>query len=192
MIEPDYYKSTNKAYEIINKFGYYSIPISVFKLIQLFQNIKLYSYSDAAFKQSITYNDFYEIAPSEFGFSMIDNNTDNCIIFYNDKKMESVIRFTLAHELGHCLLHHLKDGKIESMEANCFARNLLCPIYVVLELGLTDIYEYMELFNVSKSMAEVSIKFKNADYINITEENYYKSAAKTFNLKQHNTHTYYK
>ena len=57
MIEPDYYKSTNKAYEIINKFGYYSIPISVFKLIQLFQNIKLYSYSDAAFKQGITYRE---------------------------------------------------------------------------------------------------------------------------------------
>ena len=65
------------------------------------------------------------------------------IIVYNEMISPSErIRFTLAHELGHIILGHLKELGLEVMqrlwvekslydvmedEANCFARNLLCP-----------------------------------------------------------------
>ena len=61
------------------------------------------------------------------------------LILYNEKQSLALrIRFSVAHELGHILLgHHAETDEekrfdrelyeIQEEEANCFARNLLCP-----------------------------------------------------------------
>lgn len=173
MIEPDYFRATNKAYEVLNEFDDYSIPTTIFLLIRKFKNIKLYSFSEAAKRNGITYEEFCEIASSKFGFSVIDSNTNNCIIFYNNKKSKEVIRFTLAHELGHYILGHLIDGDKENKEANCFARNFLCPIPIIDVLDIYDCEEYSLLFDVSEPMAKVAVKYRYCDLKNISDYNYF-------------------
>ncbi len=66
------------------------------------------------------------------------------IIYYNEQKRKQRTRFTIAHEMGHIFLdhHHVHGESILQREgighqlydclekeANCFARNLLCPAY---------------------------------------------------------------
>lgn len=172
MTEPDYYFATNKAYDLLNKYQDYSYPTPIFSIIRDFDDIKLLSYSEAAKIFNTTFEEFYSIASSQYGFSIKNFSAHQTLILYNDKKDETVIRFTLAHELGHYILFHTKDSENEDKEANCFARNILCPIPVIYELGLTHIHEYVNTFYVSEPMAQVSIDKKLCDYGNITKDNY--------------------
>ena len=172
MTEPNYNYATNQAYRLLNEFSVYSFPTPIFLIIKKFSDIKLLSYTQVAKKQNITYDQFYSLASSEYGFSKKDNITNKTLILYNDKKDETVIRFTLAHELAHYYLHHYEDDYAEDKEANCFARNILCPVPIIQEMGISTIKEYTEAFKVSEPMANVAIQMKYVDSINITKENY--------------------
>ena len=70
-------------------------------------------------------------------------------IVFNNKASESRKRFTISHELGHIMLGHFNElsalsklpaeeldelQHIHELEANCFARNLLCPAASAVEL----------------------------------------------------------
>ncbi len=62
-------------------------------------------------------------------------NGNKIVIAYNKNKPPTRQRFTLAHELGHCLLGHGEQGSTldlsskepEEIEANAFAAELLIP-----------------------------------------------------------------
>ena len=57
--------------------------------------------------------------------------------------------------------------------ADCFARNLLCPIVVIKELGIeNNVSKYMETFYISEPMASTSIHFIDSDLYYITNTNY--------------------
>lgn len=172
MSEPDYSIATNKAYETLINFKEFSFPIGIYSVLQKMKNVRLYTYSQWAQNFRITYDDFLLIAPSYYGFTIIDSKNHNYFVIYNEKKDYTTIRFTLAHELGHIILGHQKDDNNENKEANCFARNFLCPIPAVTELNLNTVSEYMECFYVSEPMAEVAVDLKNCDFINITNSNY--------------------
>lgn len=103
------------------------------------------------------------------------------VIVANLSELAARRRFTIAHELGHYILHKKKDeklyahrdtgesGRIES-EANIFASNILMPEELVrnaLELSenplvasfdLFKIYYIAEQFAVSRSAAQVRLK----------------------------------
>lgn len=67
-----------------------------------------------------------------------------------------------------------------SREANCFARNILCPVQIVKECQLSTPQDYMECFDISEPMAKAAIgNFKsdmyyisNALYNNINDKIY--------------------
>ncbi len=65
------------------------------------------------------------IAASEDGFCGKING--HPVVFYNDSVSEVRTRFTLMHELGHIVLGHCKQGRIEETEANYFASLMLIP-----------------------------------------------------------------
>ncbi len=172
MTEPDYFFATNKAYDLLNEFSDYSFPTPIYYIIRNFDDIKLLSYTEAAKKCGISYDNFYLLVSSEYGFSVKDPNSNKTLILYNDRKDETVIRFTLAHELGHYCLKHYKDSDTQNKEANCFARNLLCPVPVAMGFGLSNAIDYSNLFYVSEPMAQVAVDKRNCDYQNITTDNY--------------------
>lgn len=59
---------------------------------------------------------------------------DIFIVLYNEDVSwlsPERLNWTLAHEIGHIYLGHTKNGKIEEIEANWFAAQLLMPEYVI-------------------------------------------------------------
>ena len=173
MPEPDYKYATNVAYDELSYYNGSFPQINIFELLEESGDIVLKSYSQAARYLNCTHNEFtYTIAQSEYGFTVTDPRTGNHIIFFNNLKDDKTIRFTLAHELGHIRLGHTEDNEVADKEANCFARNLLCPVQIIKELELSTAEEYAECFGISLPMATASIAHFESDYHYITDRNY--------------------
>lgn len=171
--EPDYESATNAAYYELSLYNGNFPKIDICDLISESENIVLKSYTQAAKHFNCSHNHFtYDIAPSEYGFTVSDKKKGKHIIFFNNLKDEKTIRFTLAHELGHIILGHTVDDDISDREANCFARNILCPIQFARDFDLTTAEEYADFFGVSMPMAIVSLAHINSDFYYITSENY--------------------
>lgn len=150
----DYKIARNKAWETLIKCNITSLPINL-AIVARLNNITILKYSDS--KQNLTGD----------GFSLNVNNVN--VIYYNDKKPKARIRFTLAHELGHCLLGHLRFGKtynrnsekdfdgmdIFEMQANVFARDILMPATVLHSLGIKSAEDIARRCNVSMQSAEI-------------------------------------
>ena len=153
----DYEIARNKAWETLIKCNITSLPINLATIARL-NNITILKYSDS--KKNL----------SGDGFSLNVNGVN--VIYYNDKKPKARIRFTLAHELGHCLLGHLRFGKtynrnseidfkgmdVYEMQANVFARDLLMPATVLHSLGIKSAEDIARICNVSMLSAEIRYK----------------------------------
>ena len=174
MIEgPDYNKATNAAYEILQKYdgGFPQIDIS--QLLSSFPNVKVHTYSEIASLIGVSVPVFIEeYAESDMGYTVFDKAKKRALIYYNDIKSETTIRFTIAHELGHIVLGHTEDNSVTDKEANCFARNLICPVPIRDELGLVTLNDYCLAFDISDRMAQVVIDMNSNDAYYISENNY--------------------
>jgi Zn-dependent peptidase ImmA (M78 family) len=110
------------------------------------------------------------------------------VIYFNDALNNSgLIRFTIAHELGHYILNHFeyidehilrrsgfskKDYNILEKEANCFSRNLLSPVALVHLFNVSNNqYRIRDLFNITYKASLVRVRFFNVDYELLTKKN---------------------
>ncbi|MCD8357482.1 MAG: ImmA/IrrE family metallo-endopeptidase [Clostridia bacterium] len=170
--EADYSLATNSAYRIRSQYGWgdYSTPIEY--IIKKTPGVALLPYSH-------TNNLELCRAKSESGFIQHDFLTNRSIIFYNDLEDFRIVRFTLAHEFGHFVLNHAMDNEITNAEANCFARNLLCPVPLADLLDLQNPDDYSDCFIVSPPAALVAYNFRSNDryYLN---KDMYDSAQEAF------------
>lgn len=112
------------------------------------------------------------------------------VILYNDTRINTPdrIRFTIAHEIGHILLGHVKPSVTKKLqtggwnggfdkylykklecEANCFARNLLCPAVVLAQIESFNKNLIMDVFKISKKAADARVDFY-CDDIGYTDE----------------------
>lgn len=167
---PDYKKATNAAYELLALKLSFTPATNVIAIVEdLLDNCKLLTYGQACFFYNYTPKMLLEV--SEYGFSILKG--DKRIILYNEAMPFGCVRFTIAHEIGHYLLNHRdeQDSNAEK-EANCFARNLLCPIPVVHGLELTTAQDYIRMFDVTAKMAAVSFKNQGSDRFYITQEHW--------------------
>ncbi len=170
---PNYERATNAAYYVLQDYDGKFPEIDIFHIINKFENIFLCSYSKFAEKLDATHNEFaYNFASSEHGFTIANYNKNKFIICYNNWKDETTIKFTLAHELGHVVLKHKADNQTARKEADCFARNLLCPIPVSDGFSLESVSDYAKCFNISEPMAIACIGNRRSDKYYITNNNY--------------------
>mgnify|MGYP000044438232 CR=1 FL=1 len=160
---PDYSTATNKAYEILSKVYPFNLETDINKILSLFPNIAIHTYREIANRFFESFHDFMDTVPSEHGFIIRNPRTNRVEILYNDTKDYSTIKFTLAHELGHIVLGHKEDNDISQKEANCFARNLLCPVPVIDELELKTVNDLVIVFEVGEPMATVSLNYFESD-----------------------------
>lgn len=169
---PDYKKATNAAYEILTRYGAFSFATDVFDIVEaLLKNCKLLPYSET--HRIYKYPLEALLSVSEFGFSIINKHTGQRIILYNECCSLGCIRFTIAHEIGHCVLKHIDENDAASeKEANCFARNLLCPIPIIYKLGVETIQDYIDVFEVTAQMAATSLNHQESDKYYTTQENW--------------------
>lgn len=160
---PDYFTATNKAYEILSKVSPFGLETDIFRILSLFPNIAIHTYTKIAYRFFESFYDLLDTVSSEHGFSIRNPQTGKIEIFYNDTKDYTTIKFTLAHELGHIVLGHTEDNDISQKEASCFARNLLCPVPVIDELELETVNDLVMVFEVGEPMATVSLNYFESD-----------------------------
>lgn len=166
---PDYQRATNAAYKVLANMKGFSFSTDVFAIVQRLPNCRILAYGQAAMLYGVHHS--LLIQNSEYGFSIVKNGRR--IILYNENMPFSCIRFTIAHEIGHAVLEHEDENNtFAEKEANCFARNLLCPIPVVESFNLESPSDYVSLFNVSESMANVSWSYRSSDHYYISQEFY--------------------
>lgn len=171
--EPDYEYATNAAYNELSHYNGRFPQIDIYELIFQSGNIILKSYTQAANYLKCSHNEFtYKISQSEYGFTVSNFKTGTHIIYFNNLKDEKTIRFTLAHEYGHIVLGHTVDNKVTDKEANCFARNILCPVQLIEEFKLSTVEDYTECFGISEPMAKASLAHFKSDSYYITRQNY--------------------
>ncbi|OKP66789.1 hypothetical protein BTE77_31435 [Ensifer adhaerens] len=100
-------------------------------------------------------------------------------IYVNKADHPNRQRFTIAHELGHWMLHkeafqadpeaypvlprfqHVEESNAFEQEANAFASELLVPEHLLKEVRGAPVSSLAYVFDVSRSMMEVRLK-KNA------------------------------
>lgn len=89
------------------------------------------------------------------------------IVLFDEKVLPARARFTVAHELGHIILGHVRPGSVTTMNreprpedapeeqaANRFAARLLAPACVLWGLGVHTPEEIMELCHISRQAAQ--------------------------------------
>ena len=163
ILYPDYNKATNAAYKVLSQRSSLSLSTNVFSIIEeeLSTTCRLLTYGQAVFLYGASLECLK--AESEYGFSIVEDSGRR-IILYNEEMPLGAIRFTLAHEIGYAVLGHTnEDDPSAEKEANCFARNLLCPVPVAEELDVTLIDDYVSLFDVTKQMARVTLERRRSD-----------------------------
>lgn len=181
MTQPDYEYATNLAYEELMQYDGVFPKIDVFDLLSRYSNISLKTYTQSAEFLGCSHNEFaYHIAPSEHSFIIPNLKTEKYTIFFNNLKSETTIRFNLMHELGHIRLGHLIDDEVADKEANCFARNILCPVLIIDEYNLSTVGDYVECFDISKKMAQVALEHYSSDNYYIRKELYQKLGDKIY------------
>lgn len=179
--KPNYKLATNTAYQELQNYTGSFPQIDVYQLLENHPNVALRTYTEVAEKYGCTQNEFaYQKAPSEFGFTISNFQTGKHIIFFNDMKNETTTRFTIVHELGHICLNHNTDDKVSQKEADCFARNILCPVPIIEEYKMSTPKEYSDCFNISLLMAEVAIEYYSSDYYYLDKNLYEKVRDKIY------------
>lgn len=178
----NYAKAFNTSVRVLKKYNINSVPIDIHNIIKQIPNMKLCTYSKFAKSYKCSIGEVVEFFQSDLGAIVREPKTDRYIIYYNDmKNNQGLARFTIAHELGHYFLGHfnlltkkvlnrggftLKQYKALENEANCFARNLLCPILLYKKVpknSLTFIWDVMEVFNISYEAAVIRDKLSSLD-----------------------------
>ena len=157
---PDYKTATNAADKMLAERDHISIETNVFAMAEQLDNCRVFSYGLTNFMFGTPLEVL--LANSDQGFSIKKGNKR--IIYYNENMPLSSIRFTLAHEIGHAVLGHRdEDDPAAEKEANCFARNLLCPLPTVKALNVKTESDYVSVFNISDLMAKVTVSRRSSD-----------------------------
>lgn len=165
MFSPDYKKATNKAYEILLNYNLIDLPIDLHQIVKLLPpSIHVKTYSDLMARFYLDYDELLVMLPSEKGFFACDLENGNFLIYYNDFRDITTIRFTIAHELGHFFLGHIEDNSSTDKEANCFARNLLSPCPVIDFAQLKTPESISLCCGISEAAADVRLKLKRSDH----------------------------
>lgn len=120
-------------------------------------NIKVVGYETAAELFDTDIRELYSRCPLGLSFK----EDGNCCIALNENACcEQRRRFTAAHELAHCVLGHLDSGafsKQQEHEAERFAAELLAPLVVLHECGVSSETELARICGISKRAAEIGL-----------------------------------
>lgn len=155
--------------EVYEKAGICSLPISPEETARRL-GIKLVSYRTMTEIYDISARELYE--KSRLGFSYCEDG--RFVIAINESSCcERRRRFTIAHEIAHCVLGHLSDTRdIEEKEraADRFAADFLAPICVLRECGNLQAEEIARLCGISAAAAQICRKRLSANIHNAEDE----------------------
>lgn len=143
--------------EVYEKAGIFSLPISPEEAAKRL-GIKLVSYKTMTEIYEISARELYE--KNRFGFSFCEEG--HFVIAINENSCcERRRRFTIAHEIAHCVLGHfsrLENVYENERAADRFAADFLAPICVLRKCGDLQTGEISRLCGISEKAAEICRK----------------------------------
>lgn len=124
--------------------------------------IKTVSYNSMCEVYEIEMRDLYEKSPCGFAF----REDNRFVIAINENSCgERRRRFTIAHELGHCVLGHVQNldekpalSDFEERQADKFAADFLAPLAVLILCMVESPDEIKRLCGISSQAAEIRFK----------------------------------
>lgn len=122
--------AAEKAYRCLLRLNTDRLPIRPEAILQLCRGTALYTYQEAMQVLGMTSDAFERQFGGGEGFTWrveLSDGTTRYLVCYRADGNRARLRFTLAHELGHIVLHHRGASPGEETEADCFAAHLLCP-----------------------------------------------------------------
>lgn len=174
--KPRYKKATQTALELSSEFNIQTYPVDIKTIIKK-KGIRLKKYSTLAKYKRCSVDKIGDILQTQHGI-LVRHSPNDYTLNYNDTLPDYVIRFTLAHELGHYCLQHLEDFELTEVkykglseteyqllerEANCFARNLLSPEPIASLFTEKNEHDLMEYFGIGYEAACTRIDFLGND-----------------------------
>lgn len=153
----NYKNSRDAAWQILIKNKVSSLPVSVEKICKA-EKIKLFTYAEG--ERIIRKLKLYENSIGNDAFSI------NRVVFYDDTKPKTRQRFSVAHEIGHIILHSPSEATVLNreicsndspleQEANIFASRILAPLSILHFLNVSTAEEISEICNISFVAAEI-------------------------------------
>lgn len=116
------------AYRVLIRRGVSALPVQPLEILSACRNTVVWADVTAAERLKISREVLLrQLANAEaITFRQSIQGETRFIVVYREGGNPARLRFTLAHELGHRLLHQGDEPEMEQ-EADCFASHLLCP-----------------------------------------------------------------
>lgn len=162
-----FYFAESKARALLYNHGINKLPVNIEKIIEAFDDLQTITYQQAKKHFNCTEKEISEQIGSKDGVLIYSEILKKHLIVYNENVVssEQKTRFTLAHELGHYVLDHLNINdsnnlivseyhEIYEKEANAFARELLAPQPVLMQLDIESAEDISNICNITLSAAE--------------------------------------
>ncbi len=131
---------------LLDKCNVGSLPVNLKSILKVHGILLLTSEEAVKYKiLKFAYNDFD-------GKTIYINGV--YFIIYNSKHIMGRRRWTIAHELGHIFLAHEEQNRVNEAEANYFAKELLMPMAVLTNMGVTSVKDVCKVCNVSNIASE--------------------------------------
>ena len=165
----DYARAEKTAYRTILSLNIIDLPIQPIDILRRCKNTAIHTYDEVMAKAGMPVRYLFKMEHMKNQDAVtlrhvFENGTIGYELFYDSHANPSRRQFTLAHELGHILLHHHMENEEEEKEANHFASFLLMP-RPALELFAGDVRDTSEIleltttvFSVSASAAQIALK----------------------------------
>lgn len=145
------------VFNVYEKAGICSLPISPEEAAKRL-GIKLVSYRSMTECYDISMRELY--LKSRYGFSYCEDGM--YIVAINENSCgERRRRFTIAHEIAHCVLGHIShidDVAENERAADRFAADFLAPVGVLRKCGAFETGEIARLCGISATAAEICAK----------------------------------
>lgn len=154
--QPDYDRAATQACRCLLRLQVNTLPVRPLEILRKCSNTAVYTYDEAAEYMDMPLDDFERRCGEADAFTI--RMGEKYIVCYRSGGNPARLNFTLAHELGHIVLHHAEDNAAEEAEANCFARHLLCPEPAVKGKSAEEI---SRACFVSRAAAQMALKSKN-------------------------------
>lgn len=151
----NYYNVRNTAWEFLIKNNVTFYPLDLHEILKQ-NNWKVTTYKQYSCSHHVELEELYKISTD--GFTKVDEN-DDYVIVVNDINNRWRNRFTIAHEIGHIILHKtFKESSQLEKEANMFAARILMPMLLIKELNITTAEDLSQLCDVSIEAARYRLK----------------------------------
>ena len=145
----DYVKAATKAAETLIKYNVCKTPVSPLPILQRMENVIVVSFEEIGTISGMHRSDVIEMfGKCKDAFSSIHtkNGVRVYIVAYNALLPFNMIQRALALEMGHIVLGHTERTPDNEVEAQCFARHLLCPRAMIHALQAISLRVTEDLF----------------------------------------------